>query len=93
VSYSLAVLTFAGPLLAPAIMTEQGTSSVSDGRRWSTVRLAELREKDTDRINFVTAGEEQMSSIDRCALAADAGLCRVLVSAVNVATIIGSSIK
>ncbi len=91
--YPLAVLAFAGPLLGPGLMANEGSPVVSGGARWTTVRLAELRERDTDRIDLITAGEEQKSSFDQCSLAADASLCRILVSALNVAAIVGTSIK
>ena len=91
--YPLAVLAFAGPLLGSGLSAHEGSSAISDGARWTSVRLVELRDRDTDRINLITAGEEQKSSFDQCALAADAALCRILVSAVNVAAIVGSSIK
>ena len=62
-------------------------------QRWTEVRLvAELRAKDTPKINVITAGEEQKSSYDQCAKAADVALCRIIVSAVSVAAIIGSSV-
>jgi hypothetical protein len=53
---------------------------------------AELRTKDTDRVDLITAGEEQKSSLDRCSDSVDVDLCRVIVSAVNVAAIVGSTI-
>jgi hypothetical protein len=96
--YPLAALAFAGPLLGSALAPHgdeprAAPRFILGGALWSDVRFAELRAKDTDRIDFITAGEEQKSSFDQCASAADAGLCRILVSAVNVAAIIGSSIK
>jgi hypothetical protein len=94
-SHSVFVLVFAGPLLAPALVSaEAPASAAGEGTsRWTTVSLsAELRSKDTERIDIVTAGEEQKSSYGRCAAAADPDLCRVLVSVVNVAAIIGSTV-
>jgi hypothetical protein len=93
-SFPVFVLVFAGPLIGPALVSTEATGVVGAAEsRWTSVRLAvELRTRDTDRINPITAGEEQKSSMDRCSAAADPDLCRVLVSAVNVAAIIGSSI-
>jgi hypothetical protein len=91
-SSSILILVFAGPLIGPALVSAEAPR-VPDGPRWTSVDLsAELRAKDTDRVNLITAGEEQKSSLDRCSEAADAGLCRVIVSAVNVAAIVGSTI-
>lgn len=92
-SYPVLVLAFAGPLLGSAVPADEASaSSVSQGR-WTTVSLAaELREKDTDRIDIVTAGEEQQSSYGRCSKATDPDFCRVIVSAINAAAIIGSAV-
>jgi len=90
-SQSILILVFAGPLIGPALVSAEMPAAPQG--RWTSVSLAaELRAKDTDRIDVITAGEEQLSSLDRCAAAEDVELCRILVSAVNVATIIGSAI-
>lgn len=88
------VLVFAGPLIAPALVSVGAPAPAGEeASRWTTVSLsAELKGKDTDRIDVITAGEEQKSSYGRCAAAADPDLCRVLVSVVNAAAIIGSSV-
>jgi hypothetical protein len=93
-SHPLFVLVFAGPLIGPALVAvEVPASDVASESRWTSVSLsAELRGRDTDRIDVITAGEEQKSSYGRCAAAADPELCRVLVSVVNVAAIIGSTV-
>jgi hypothetical protein len=93
-SHPVFVLVFAGPLIGPALVAvEAPASAVASESRWTSVSLsAELRERDTDRIDVITAGEEQKSSYGRCAAAADPELCRVLVSVVNVAAIIGSTV-
>lgn len=84
---------FAGPGLVPAGQAAVASEATPAAGRWTDVRLvAELREKDTIKIDVITAGEEQKSSFDQCSAAADVVLCRILVSAVNVAAIIGSSI-
>lgn len=89
--HPLCVLAFAGPLLGPAMLVAAGPAA--DAPRWTKVELAlELRQKDTTRIDVITAGEKQKSAFAQCAGAADVELCRILVSAVNVAAIIGSSI-
>ena len=86
------VLAFAGPLIGSAIVSAEGPAATSAKQEGVLARVvAELRAKDTDKVNIITAGEEQKSSFDQCAAAADPGLCRILVSAVNVATIIGTS--
>ena len=88
---SVLVLVFAGPLIAPALVSVEAPRPVEV--RWTSVSLsAELRTKDTDRVDLITAGEEQKSSLDRCSDAVDVDLCRVIVSAVNVAAIVGSAI-
>ena len=82
---------FSGPglLAAGQVPVEPAPAAV----RWTDVRLAsELRGKDTVKIDVITAGEEQKSSFDQCSAAADVVLCRILVSAVNVAAIIGTSV-
>jgi hypothetical protein len=85
--------SFAGPGLVPAGQAAATSAAVPEAGRWTDVRLvAELREKDTVKIDVITAGEEQKSSFDQCSAAADVVLCRILVSAVNVAAIIGTSI-
>lgn len=94
-SHPVFVLVFAGPLIAPALVSVEAPASVADegASRWTTVSLsAELKGKDTDRIDVVTAGEEQKSSYGRCSAATDPDLCRVLVSVVNAAAIIGSTV-
>jgi hypothetical protein len=90
---------FGGPMLlyAANVPAEGVSAPVSEPSastpRWSDVRLAaELRSKDTAKIDVITAGEEQKSSFDQCSAAEDVALCRILVSAVNVAAIIGTSI-
>lgn len=89
-SISVLSLVFAGPLIAPAMLLAETTPREA---RWTSVSLAaELRAKDTDRVDLITAGEEQKSSLDRCSEAADVDLCRVVVSAVNIAAIVGSTI-
>lgn len=89
---SVLSLVFAGPLIAPALLSAESVAPAQE-TRWTSVSLAaELRAKDTDRIDLITAGEEQKSSIDRCSEAADVELCRIIVSAVNVAAIVGSAV-
>lgn len=80
--------------MAPTLVaTDAPMSAVTAGSRWTTVSLAtELDAKDTDRIDIITAGEEQKSSYGRCAAASDPGLCRVLISVINAAAIAGSSL-
>jgi hypothetical protein len=93
-SHPVFVLVFAGPLIGPAFLPAEAPASAgATTSRWTSVSLStELRRKDTDRIDIITAGEEQQSSYGRCAAAADPELCRVLVSVVNVAAIIGSTV-
>ena len=80
-------VAFADP---PAVAPDKGAPKP---QHQTEVRLAtELRAKDTAKVNVVTAGEGQKSSFARCAKAADVTLCRILVSAVNVAAIIGTNI-
>ena len=89
--HPLCVLAFAGPLLGPAMLIAGGPAAETP--RWTKVSLAaELRQKDTDKIDVITAGEKQKSAFAQCADAADVELCRILVSAVNVAAIVGTSI-
>jgi hypothetical protein len=84
---------FAGPGIVPAGQAVAAPEVAQAAGRWTDVRLvAELREKDTIKIDAITAGEEQKSSFDQCSGSADVVLCRILVSAVNVAAIIGTSI-
>jgi hypothetical protein len=91
VGLSVLSLVFAGPLIAPALLSAESVAPPET--RWTSVSLAaELRAKDTDRVDLITAGEEQKSSIDRCSDAADVELCRIIVSAVNVAAIVGSAV-
>lgn len=90
------VVTLAGAL-SPAVAFADAPAAPAKVapkvQRWTEVRVvAELRDKDTVKINVVTAGEKQKSSYGRCAAAADVTLCRILVSAVNVAAIIGTNI-
>lgn len=88
---SVLILIFAGPLVGSALVSADIPRPVE--ARWTSVSLsAELRAKDTDRVDLVTAGEEQKSALDRCSDAVDVDLCRVIVSAVNVAAIVGSTI-
>ena len=91
-SHPVFVLVFAGPLLAPALVSAEapvGAASVEP--RWTSVSLsAELGAKDTDRIDLITAGEDQGSSMSQCAKAEDAKLCQLLIAVVNVAAIVGS---
>lgn len=91
-SHPVFVLVFAGPLLAPALVpTEAPVSAAAEPPRWTSVSLsAELRDKDTDRINLITAGEDQDSAMSQCAKAEDAKLCQLLIAVVNVAAIVGS---
>jgi hypothetical protein len=93
VSNPVLVLAFAGPLIGPSILLADAPAQqiAPKGERWTEVRLAELQAKDTDKINVITAGEAQKSSLDQCSAAADVTLCRILVSAVNVAAILGTS--
>jgi hypothetical protein len=92
------VAAFGGPgmtLAAQATLTPQAPAAVevAPAGRWTDVRLAaELRDKDTATIDVITAGEEQKSTFDQCAAAADVVLCRILVGAVNAAAILGTSI-
>ncbi len=92
------VVAFAAALIGPTVAfgdapAAAGVKAAPKVQRWTEVRLvAELREKDTAKVNIITAGEEQKSSFDRCSAAADVTLCRILVSAVNVAAIIGTNI-
>ena len=92
------VVAFAGVLIGPTVAFADApragdVKAAPKVQRWTEVRLvAELREKDTAKVNVITAGEEQKSSFDRCSGAADVTLCRILVSAVNVAAIIGTNI-
>jgi hypothetical protein len=89
---SVLILIFAGPLIGPALVSAD-IPRAPEAPRWTSVSLsAELRAKDTDRVDLVTAGEEQKSSLDRCSDAADADLCRIIVSAVSVAAIVGSTV-
>lgn len=94
---STIIVAFAGvfgPTIAFADAPPAATAKAAPKvQRWTEVRVAaELREKDTAKVNVITAGEEQKSSFDRCSGAADVTLCRILVSAVNVAAIIGTNI-
>jgi hypothetical protein len=91
-SQSVLVLVFAGPLFAPALLSAGvPVNPVAAPARWTSVSLsAELRAKDTDRINLVTAGEDQKSSMSQCEAAEDADLCRLLIAVVNVAAVVGS---
>src|SRR5262245_9477254 len=92
-SNPLLVLAFAGPLFGPAFLSAQAPESAPAevGTRWTSVSLAaELRAKDTDRGDAITAGEDQKSAMAQCRQADDADLCRLLVAVVNVASIVGS---
>lgn len=84
-------MTLAGQApLAPEVAAPAGSEAAG---RWTDVRLAaELRDKDTTKIDVITAGEEQKSSFDQCSASADVVLCRILVGAVNAAAILGTSI-
>ena len=89
-AHPLLVVVFAGPLLSPALAAEV---PAAPNERVPVARIvAELRQKDTDKIDVITAGEKQQSSLDRCRTSADSALCRILVSVVNIAAIIGTSI-
>ncbi len=88
---SVLVLVFAGPLIGPSLVLAEVPPAPE--ARWTSVSLStELRAKDTDRVDLITAGEEQKSSLDRCSDAVDVDLCRVIIAAVNVAAIVGSAI-
>ena len=92
---SVFAVAFVGAFGGPAIMLagQAPVASEPAAGRWTEVRLVtELRDKDRVEINFITAGEEQQSSLDQCSASADVWLCRILVSAVNVAAIIGTSV-
>lgn len=85
-SNPLVVMLFAGPLVMP------GEAPLAPAERWTNVSLStELAAKDTHRIDAITAGEEQKSSLAQCAEADDAVLCQVLVSVVNVGALLGSA--
>jgi hypothetical protein len=84
---------FGGPGIVLAGKAPVASVPEPAAARWTDVRLvAELRDKDTVKIDVITAGEEQQSSFDQCLASADVVLCRILVSAVNVAAVIGTSI-
>jgi hypothetical protein len=87
----LFVLVFAGPLINPALVAAEAPAVKAERSPVARI-VAELRQKDTDKIDVITAGEKQKSTLDRCSDSADSGLCRVLVSVVNIAAIIGTSI-
>ena len=93
-SHPVLVLAFAGPLLGPVLASAELPAPAEPVQpRWTSVSLAtELRAKDTDKVDVITAGEEQQSSYGRCSKATDADLCRVIVSVVNVAGIVGSAV-
>ncbi len=87
-SNPLVVVMFAGPLLASG---DASAPAVTTAERWTTVSLStELAHKDTHRVDAITAGEEQKSSLDRCEASEDAVLCQVLVSVVNAGAVLGS---
>lgn len=92
------VVAFAGALIGPTVAFADAppaaeVKAAPKVQRWTEVRLvAQLREKDTAKVNVITAGEEQKTSFDQCSAAKDVTLCRILVSAVNVAAIIGTNI-
>jgi hypothetical protein len=90
-SHPLLVLVFAGPLINPALAAADAPAVKAERAPVARI-VAELRRKDTDKIDVITAGEKQKSTFDRCSDSADSGLCRVLVSVVNIAAIIGTSI-
>lgn len=86
-SNPLVVVMFAGPLLASG----GAFAPAQTAERWTAVSLStELSVKDTHRVDAITAGEEQKSSLDRCEASEDAILCQVLVSAVNAGAVLGS---
>jgi hypothetical protein len=90
-SHPVLVLAFAGPLFAPLLSADRPVEAAAVPARWTSVSLsAELRAKDTGRINLVTAGEDQKSSMSQCEAADDADLCRLLIAVVNVAAVVGS---
>jgi hypothetical protein len=93
-AHPVLVLVFAGPLLGSTLVAAEAPAKATVAQtRWTTVSLAsELRAKDTARINLITAGEDQKSSMGQCAKAKDADLCRLLVAVVNVAAIVGSAV-
>ena len=86
-------VAFAGEAKKPTPEPAAAVQSAPAAQRSAEFRLvAELRAKDTTKVDVVTAGEKQESSYKRCAHAADVALCRILVSAVNVAAIVGTNI-
>lgn len=89
---SLLVLAFLGPLVGTGLVPADAPPGASvQGERWTAVRLAgDLRAKDTEKIDKLTAGEEQKSSFEQCLAADEADLCRVLVGAVHVASLVVS---
>ena len=92
VVFSTFAVAAIGALSGPATMLAGQSGAVPAGPHWTDVLLAtELRDKDTGKIDVITAGEQQKSSFDQCSASADVVLCRILVSAVSVATIIGTS--
>lgn len=86
--HPLCVLAFAGPLLGTVVTSAEAPVAPT----WTAVTLAELRTKDTDKIDVITAGEKQKSAFAQCAAAEDAELCRIIISAVNVAAAVSSAI-
>lgn len=90
--HPLFVVALAGPLFGQALLAADAPSAPRVREAPTVERLAELKAKDTDKISVITAGEEQKSSFDQCAATADVALCRILISVVNVAAIVGTSI-
>jgi hypothetical protein len=82
-----------GSALSAAETPPVAESPTAVESRWTSVSLsAELRAKDTDRIDLITAGEAQKSAMAQCNASDDALICRVLVAVVNVAAIVGSAV-
>lgn len=79
-------MLFAGPLFVPGTLpAEQVTAAASPSR------IEDIAARDTHRVDIITAGEEQKSSLDQCAASDDALLCQALVSVVNVGAVVGSA--
>src|SRR5262245_50083349 len=97
-AHPVLVLAFAGPLLSSALVSAEAPAAVPAPApvveaRWTSVSLsAELRAKDTNRIDLITAGEDQESAMSQCAKSDEEDLCRLLIAVVNVAAIVGSAV-
>lgn len=85
-SHPGAILLFAGPLFVPGALPAPPAVAVD-----AQSRFEEVAAKDTPRVDLITAGEEQKSSLDQCSASEDAVLCQVLVSIVNVGAVVGSA--